>query len=166
MIKRLGQALCFLLFGLGIGFLSVAPSYHHFDADKAMVRMSIAHAGQLLGSCHQRTDAELAKLSRNMRALEDCPRERSPVTIEMELDGKVLYHEVIAPSGLSRDGASTVYGRFPLPAGEHRLSVKMKDNDKQAGFNFQRSETINLRPAQVLVIDFNRQQGGLLFKLR
>jgi hypothetical protein len=164
MAKWVAQAVCFVLFMLGIGYLSTAPAYQYIGKNEVLVRLSISHAGQLVGDCRARTDAELNKLSRNMRAAQDCPRERSPVTIEVDLDGKQLYHEVIPPSGLSRDGASTVYRRFATPAGEHRLTVRINDSVKVKDFNYQRSEVVQLHPAQALVIDFNREQGGVIIK--
>jgi len=36
----------------------------------------------------------------NMRIRKDCPRERSNVTVELEMDGKQLYHVVLPPTGL------------------------------------------------------------------
>ena len=164
MIKWLAQAVFFVLFALGIGYFSTAPAYQHIGKNEALVRLSISHAGQLLGDCRERSAEELSKLSRNMRAAQDCPRERSPVTIEVDLDDKPLYREVVPPSGLSRDGASTVYRRFTTPAGEYRLTVRVNDSAKVQGFNYQRSEVVQLKPAQVLVIDFNRQQGGVIIK--
>ncbi|HJW56119.1 MAG TPA: hypothetical protein VJ577_12660 [Burkholderiaceae bacterium] len=164
MAKWIGQAAWFLLFMLGISYLSTSPAYNYLDKQQALLRLSISHAGQIVGTCRARSAAELANMSRNMRALQDCPRERSPVTIEVELDGRILYHEVIPPSGLSHDGASTVYRRFPLQSGEHRLAVRMNDSKKISGFNFERSEVVQLHPAQVLVIDFNQQQGGVIIK--
>ncbi|HJV84275.1 MAG TPA: hypothetical protein VJ698_02280 [Noviherbaspirillum sp.] len=164
MAKWIGQAVFFLLFVLGVGFFSRAPLYHYLDKNEALIRLSVSHNGQLVGECRQRTAEELNKLSRNMRALQDCPRERSPVTIAIEFDGKPLYHEVVQPSGLSHDGASTVYHRFTAPAGEHRLAVRVNDSVKVKGFTYQREEVVNLRASQVLVIDFNHQQGGVIIK--
>lgn len=162
--KWIAQAAWFALFAVGIGFFSVAPRYRHLDAEQGLLKLSISHAGQILGACRDRSAEELARLPHNMRALQECPRERSPVTIEVELDGHLLYHEVVAPSGWSRDGAATIYRRFPLRAGEHKLSVRLNDSTRIPGFNYQRSEVIQLQPAQVLVIDFNQQQGGILIK--
>lgn len=164
MAKWLARGIWFAVFAGGIGFFSMAPAYHYLDSNQGLLRLSISHAGQIVGACRERSTAELAKLPRNMRALQDCPRERSPVTIELALDGRLLLHEAVPPSGLSRDGASTIYRRFPLRAGEHRLTVRLNDSARISGFNYQRSEIIQLRPAQVVVIDFNPQQGGVLIK--
>lgn len=164
MSKWLAQLFFFTLFAGFIAYFSVAPAYQHLPSDQALLRLSISHAGQLIGSCRDRTEAELNKLSRNMRALQDCPRERSAVLLDLEVDGRTLYHAVIPPSGLSRDGASSVYRRFALPAGEHKLTVRLNDSARTSGYDYQRTELVQLHAAQVLVIDFNRQQGGVLIK--
>lgn len=164
MSKWISQLAWFGLFAALIGFFSTAPSYRHLEPNQALLKVSIRHAGQILGECHVRSAEELGKLSPNMQALEDCPRERSPVTIEVELDGAIWYRDALQPSGLARDGAATVYRRFPVQAGTHRLTVRINDSAKLAGFNYQHSEVLQLRPAQVAVVDFNREQGGIVFK--
>jgi hypothetical protein len=71
---------------------------------------------------------------------------------------------VVPPAGLSKDGASTVYARFPLPAGEHRLSVKLNDSVREAGFNYTRDEQVRLVPGQIVVVDFNAEKGGIVIR--
>ncbi|RZI43304.1 hypothetical protein EGT07_10735 [Herbaspirillum sp. HC18] len=164
MIKYIGQGFWFVLFGVGIGYLAVAPRYRHIPPDQALLKLSISHAGAVLGNCRQRSAEELAKLARNMRAQEDCPRTRSPVTVELKVDGKLLYREEIAPAGLAHDGTSTVYRRIALPAGEHSLSVRINDNIHAPDSYYERHERMTLRAAQAVVIDFNRQLGGVLIK--
>ena len=43
------------------------------------------------------------------------------------LDGKPLFRIVAPPSGLAKDGASTVYRRVPVIAGRHRISARLAD---------------------------------------
>ncbi len=70
----------------------------------------------------------------NMRKAEKCERERSPVSIEVDIDGKtVLARSCSPPSGLSRDGASTLYQRLNVSAGQHQIAVRFKDNQKSEG---------------------------------
>jgi hypothetical protein len=130
-------------------------------ADQALIKLSFSHEGKLVAECRPRTAAELAKLAPNMRAPMDCPRERSPVTVEIDLDGTPAYRHVATPSGLSKDGASTVYHRFPVHAGEHRLAIRLNDDARATGFNYRREETVTLKPGKVLVIDFNQEAGGI-----
>ena len=68
------------------------------------------------------------------------------------------------PTGLSRDGVGTVFKRFELKAGTYKLAARMNDNLVNPGYNFVKEEQITLKPAQVLVIDFNPDQGGLFFR--
>ena len=63
-----------------------------------------------------------------MRAPTNCPRERSPITVEVDVDGSRALRHVARPSGLSQDGASAVYQRLQVPAGAHRIAVRLKDD--------------------------------------
>ena len=127
-ISWIGQGLLYALFALIIGFFSNWPPYRHLAPDQALIKLSFSHHGKPVAECRQRSPEELAKLPPNMRAPMDCPRERSPVTVEIDLDGAPAFRHVAAPSGLSSDGASTVYQRFLVAAGEHRVAVRLKDD--------------------------------------
>ena len=157
----LGQAILYGVFALLIGVFSGWPTYRALPADQAMIKVSFIHHGQRVADCRPFTAEELAKLAPNMRTPMKCGRERSPVTIEVDLDGATVYRQVAAPSGLSRDGASSVYHRLQLPAGEHRIAVRLKDNAASGPFNHTREATVKLRPAQILVIDFDAEKGGI-----
>jgi hypothetical protein len=159
-----GQAVLYVLFGAAIGYFSTHPRYRHLPEDQALLKLSFSHPGQLKAECRRRTPEELAKLPPNMRAPMECSRERSPVTVELALDGNVIARRVVPPAGLSKDGASTVYARFPLPAGEHRLSVKLNDSVREAGFNYTRDEQVRLVPGQIVVVDFNAEKGGIVIR--
>ena len=156
-----GQAVLYGVFAVVIGVFSGWPSYSALPADQAMLKVSFIHHGQRLADCRPFTAEELAKLAPNMRTPMKCGRERSPVTIEVDLDGVNIYRQVAAPSGLSRDGASSVYHRLELPAGEHRIAVRLKDSAAPGPFNYTRDATVTLRPAQILVIDFDAEKGGI-----
>lgn len=160
-ISWLGQGLLYALFALFIGYFSNSPPYRHLAADQALIKLSFSLHGKLVSECRSRSPEELAKLAPNMRAPLDCKRERSNVTVEIDLDGAPVFRHVAVPSGLSKDGASTVYQRFPVAAGEHRVAVRLKDDQRTAGFNYSREETVRLLPGKVLVIDFNAEKGGI-----
>lgn len=157
----IGQGLLYALFALIIGAFSSWPRYRHLAPEQALIKLSFTHHGKRVEDCRQRTAEELAKLPPNMRAPMQCQRERSPVTVEVDVDGRQIYRHVAAPSGLSRDGASTVYQRLETLAGEHRLAVRLKDSTGGSAFDYIREETLTLKPGQVLVIDFNAEKGGI-----
>jgi hypothetical protein len=156
----LGQGVLYALFALFIGVFSHWPSYQALPPGQAVLKVSFIHHGQRVAPCRPYTAEELAKLPPNMRAPLKCERERAPVHIEVDVDGATVYRHVAQPAGLSRDGASTVYHRLAVPAGEHRIAVRMKDGTG-AGFEHTREATLRLKEAQVLVIDFDPQKGGI-----
>ncbi len=160
----IGQLLLYGAFAGVIGYFSVRPVYQSMAPDQALIKLSFSHAAQPVGACRQRTAEELAGLPPNMRAPEVCPRERSPVAFELDLDGKTVVRTVLPPSGLARDGAARLYQRFPVSAGEHRLRVRLKDNVLDTGYTYTREGSVRLAPGQVLVIDFSAQRGGFVFK--
>jgi len=168
MLKKImqysGQAVFYGLFVAVIGYFSSAPAYVHFPKDMALIKASFSHAGQPKEECHVRTADELAKLPPNMRVPVQCGRERSPVMFDLELDGKEVFRAELPPSGLSRDGVSTVYQRFPVPAGRHHLRARLRDSVRVPDYNYVKEADVELAPAQVFVVEFNARTGGFIFK--
>ena len=157
------QAVCYAAFVTVVGFFSTSPAYLHLPAGDALVKLSFQHAGQRKSACRDRTAEELAKLAPNMRAAQVCERERAPITVEIAMDGKSLFAVVASPTGLARDGASTVYRRAVVPAGEHRFVARLSDS-VNGDFNFVDERAFDLRPGRVLVIDFDSKEGGWQFR--
>jgi hypothetical protein len=157
------QAICYVAFIAVVGYFATSPAYVHLPAGQALVKLSFQHAGQRKEACHERTPEELAKLAPNMRAATVCPRARAPLTVEVEMDGKPLFAMAAPPTGLSKDGAATVYRRVAVPAGQHSFVAKMKDS-VAGDFGFTGNRTVDLKPGQVLVIDFDAKNGGWLFR--
>ena len=156
-----GQLLLYGLFAAFIGIFSQWPPYQNLADDQALIKVSFTHSGKPVSDCRPLSPAELAKLPPNMRAPVKCPRERSPVTIEVDLDGTPMLHQVIKPAGLSRDGASAVYRRLEVKAGPQLIAVRLKDDVRSEGFDYQREQAVTLKPAQILVIDFDASKGGI-----
>ncbi|HEX6318058.1 MAG TPA: hypothetical protein VFZ84_04225 [Burkholderiales bacterium] len=146
-----------------IGYFSTQPRFSVLEPDQALVRLSFIHAAERREPCRTRSAEELAKLPPNMRAAQDCPRERAPVLVELEVDGQVVLRREVQPAGLSRDGNATVYHRLPLPAGKHHVVARLRDRPG-AGFNFEKEQTLDLAPGQALLIDFVAAKGGFVFR--
>ena len=154
-VSYAGQALGYTAFIAALAYFSTSPPYRHLPPDTALVKVSLQHAGQRKEVCRERSAEELAKLAPNMRLATVCPRERVPVTVNIEL--------TVAPSGLARDGSSTLYRRVNVPAGEHRLVAKLGDAPT-AGFNHVKDATVTLKPGEILLLDFDAKEGGWLFR--
>ncbi|HQY27861.1 MAG TPA: hypothetical protein PK956_03230 [Burkholderiaceae bacterium] len=159
-----GQGILYLLFAAFIGYFSTAPAYQHLAPNEGLLRLSFRHPGEFATDCRQRTAEELAKLPPQLRAQMDCPRERSPVHVRVELDGQVLYDERFQPAGLRRDGAASGYHRLPIPAGEHRLRVQVNDNARVKGFTHEGERQLTIAPGQVVLIDFIADMGGVVIR--
>lgn len=159
-----GQAPLYLAFIATIGVLSTSPAYSPIDPNDAMLVLSFSHAGQRVGECRRRSPEEIARLPPNMRGPLDCPRGRLPVVVELELDGKLLAHRTLQASGLSHDRASSVYQKYVVPSGRHRLAARLRDSARTAGFDYVRDADIVLEPRRSFVLDFNTEEGGFIFR--
>ncbi|MCP4236296.1 MAG: hypothetical protein GY770_22405, partial [Aestuariibacter sp.] len=130
--------------------------------DEAMLTMAFPHAGELREPCRRLSQEELNKLAPNMRKLDDCPRERSPVIIEVYLDDDTVYKAQLDPPGLYGDGGVDVYFSQTIKAGEYRIMIKMDDSVRSPGFDHQFEQTIDVAPAQILLVSFNARNGFVI----
>ncbi|MBK8907054.1 MAG: hypothetical protein IPM60_03880 [Rhodospirillales bacterium] len=161
MIPRiLGQAVVYALIAAFIGVFANWPAYTRVPPDLALVKLSVAHAAQKKDECRRLTPEELEKLPPNMRKATVCGRERLPVTVELEADGETIYIDTVEPTGLSNDGPSRAYERFVLPPGRHMIVAKLRDTDRQEGYDYITEKEVTLTAGQSLAIDFDGGHGG------
>lgn len=158
-LRRLAQAVVLLAFMAAVAVVTAWPAYRYLEPDEAVVKLSLLHAGVRLGECRTRSEAELADLPPNMRAAQDCPRERSPLLLQLDLDGKRLIDATLQPQGLHGDGRAAFYRRLTVPAGTFRVAVRMSEDVRGEGFAYQLERDVELEPGDVLVIDFDAQSG-------
>ena len=156
-----GQVLLYGLFAAAIGVFSHWPPYHPLAPGEALIKVSFIHTGKPVGDCRRLTEEELARLPPNMRTPTVCPRERSPVAVQVVLDGRTVLDRTALPSGLHKDGASAMYVRMTVPAGEQKLAVRVSDDVRAQGPTYEREASVNLVPGQILVIDLDPNQGGI-----
>ena len=164
-LQYIGQGLFYALLMGVIGYFSSFPTYTHLPPDETLIKLSFRHAGQIVGECRERSPEEVAKLPAYQRkgGTTVCPRERADVVVELEMDGKQLYHEVLRASGLAHSSNANIYRRLPVKAGVHTLKARLKDHPG-GDFNYVHEETITLAPGRIMVIDFKAATGGFIFK--
>lgn len=153
------QAVTYAWFAAVIGYLSSSPPYTFADAQTARIKLSVSHPGQRKVECRKRSPRELAELPANMRAPRDCPRQRWPVHLEMELDGEVVFSQESRPKGLSGDGPSIFYQAFQVPSGAHRITLRLREKG-ESGFDHEIIRRVNLAPGRSLAITFDALKGG------
>jgi hypothetical protein len=160
--SMLFQLPAYAAFAAFIGYFSSSPPYRQLAPDRAVVKLSLVHAGERKQECRERGAEELAKLAPNMRAKLDCPRERSDVSVEVEMDGSRVLAAHARASGLRHDLPSTIYRRIDVPAGRHTFRARLADT-ASGEFRHRGELTVDLAPGRVLVIDFSASHGGFLF---
>ena len=164
-MQYIGQAVVYAIFAGVVGYFSSFPPYTNLLPDETLIKLSFSHAGQLKEACRERTPEEIANLPMYQRkATTICPsRERADVVVELEMDGKQLYHVIMKPNGFAHSGTSNIYRRITLKAGVHTLKARLRDHAGEE-FNYVHEETVNLAPGRIMVIDFNSATGGFIFK--
>ena len=158
-IRYLLQAINYTVFMALIWYFATAPSFQVLDDDQAVITLAFSHAGQLREACRRLSQEELNELPPNMRKLEDCPRERSPVIIKMKLDGDVIYDQVLQPPGLYGDGGVDVYFSKKVPVGSHQFEISMDDSVREEGVEHQFSQTVEMEPSKILLVEFESDGG-------
>lgn len=158
--KIAGLALVLMVFFGPVAYFSDKPVWRAAPAGAAQIKISFAHAGAREVACRRRTAAELSALAPNMRNLEDCSRRRVPLTFVMELDGLPAHEATLPPTGLSGDGPSRFYGVFPVSAGRHEITLKLRDSRRADGFDHVEHSIVDIAPGRNLAIDFRPGAGG------
>jgi hypothetical protein len=162
-VQIVGQVVVYAAFMAILGYFAASPAYTYLDPGAAVITLSFGHAGEKVSECRRLTPEEIAALPPNMRRPMDCPRARVPLLVELQLGEQTLYRASAAPSGLAGDGASSVYERFVITPGRHRVTARLRDSRREAGFDYELDKVVDLAPGQHLVIDFRAGTGGFRF---
>lgn len=163
-LKFGGQAVFLAAIAVVVGYFSASPRYHQIPEGQSQIKLAIQHGGARIEDCRKLTTKELSKLPSTERRPITCSRERVALTIELSIDGTVIYADVLPPTGLSGDGVSKAYKKFLVPAGHHVIEAKLRDSKRRDGFDFDQRIEAELKQWQNLAIDFNAEQGGFLFR--
>ena len=157
------QVLVLTIFTGTVAALAGWPPYRHLARDQAEVKVSLRHTGALLGECRALTAEELEGLPANMRAPLECPRERSPLVLELDINGRRAMDVTLNAQGLHADGRAVLYRRLQVPAGPVRLDIRMKDDVRQQTFAYRDSFETTLEPGRALIVDFDDAAGAFVF---
>jgi hypothetical protein len=161
--RWLAQALAYGMFFVPVALLAGWPPYRALAPDQAEIILSLRHSGVRLGECRERDIAELAGMPENMRLPLDCPRGRSPVRLQLDVDGERLVDATLRAQGLHADGRAVYYRRLVVPAGAVRIAMRMSDDERVPGFRYVREAEYDLAPARSLLIDFDTASGQFVF---
>ena len=158
-LARAAQGVLWGLFIFLIGAFATWPRLTYFPEGDAQIKMSFSHGGQRRTACRRLTAEEIAKLPPKERRPNTCDRERVPIKVQMEIDGRILYDETLAPTGLSGDGPARLYRKFSVIAGPHKLALRLRDSDRAEGFDYEQVVDVVLKPQQNLAVGFRADEG-------
>ena len=108
----------------GILFVSDAPFRNPASADAEFVFTFRANGEWLSGAVVALPDPAHDTRPIHMRTSQPAERTRSPVTIRLDVDGRVQEH-VFRPKGFKSDGSSAGELRVPLAPGAHHVTVSV-----------------------------------------
>jgi len=163
-LRFVGQFAVIAALFAGVATLADWPVYRQTPPGSGVVMLSFVHGADRRAQCRRLTSEEIAKLPPNMRRVEDCPRARRPIYVELDVDGRNLFRASLPPSGIAGDGPSRIYQRFVLPAGQYDIAVRMRDTPRTEGFDHSRMGRIALAADQVFAIDFRSDNGEFIFR--
>jgi ferredoxin/coenzyme F420-reducing hydrogenase delta subunit len=157
------QAASYALLAAAIGVLATWPTYAWIPENHAVLTLSFSHPGEPLKPCRRYSPEELAKLPFTERKPTTCERGRWPVRVRLDVDGTPRYIGTHEPAGLWNDGPSSAHESFVLPAGTHRIDVRLGDDGKTERYRYEATRTVALQPGQNFVVEFDATAGGFQF---
>ena len=163
-LRIAGQFLVIAALFVAVAAFSDWPVYRQISRGSAIVMLSFVHGADRKAECRRLTPEEIQKLPPNMRRVQECPRARRPVYVELDLGGKTVFQANLPPTGIAGDGPSKVYERFVVPVGKHDIAVRMRDTARSDGFDHERHEAIEVAPDQLFVIDYRPESGEFIFR--
>jgi len=164
-IARYGaQAVAYIVFALLLAYFATMPPYRYAEPAMASVKVSLSHAAARVKPCVQLTPEQIAEFAANMRRTESCERERLPLELELDIDGKSVLRLTAAPTGLWNDGPASVYERFDVAPGPHRVTARIRDTARTEGWDYERSDTVTLEAGRYFTVTFKADNGGFSFR--
>ena len=163
-LQYAGQFTFYALLAAFTGYFASHPVYRQVPEGMAQIKLSFAHGGSRKTECRRLTSEEIAALPPSERRPNTCSRERIAMRVQLAVDGAVLYEEDLQPTGLWNDGPARTYRKFLVPAGPHRLDVRLRDSRRDTGFDYEATRQVTLSPWQNLAVDFHADIGGFIFR--
>ena len=163
-MNKVVQVLLYVAFAVFVGYFSIAPSYRYADSEMASIKLSLSHAADRVSECVKLTLDEINARARRGESVNECERERLPLTVEVDVDGVTVLSVTAAPSGLWSDGPASVYERIEIEAGPHTVTARLRDSARAAGWDHEYKEDVVLSPGRYFTIRFREETGGFAFR--
>lgn len=156
---KVGVLLAVLLGALTAALSTLPYRTAHDPAPELVV--SLHHSGEVLQP-RALTKEELDRRLPHMRAQVNTARERAPVRLRVQVDGRVVSDRAFAPKGFSRDGASVGLVRLPVAPGAHAVRVDLADTAAPEAWTRHWEETVAFETNRLRVLQFETRAGFVL----
>ena len=163
-MNRVVQILLYVAFAVFVGYFSIAPAYRYADPELASLKLSLSHAADRVSECVRLTLDEINARAQRGERVNECERERLPLTVEVDVDGETVLSVTAAPSGLWGDGPASVYERIDIEAGPHKVTARLRDSARETGWDHEYTEDVVLSPGRYFTIRFREETGGFAFR--
>lgn len=163
-MRKVVQALLYAVFAAFVGYLSVQPTYQYGNPGLTLIKLSLSHAANRVEECVKLTPQQINERAIKGESINDCERERLPLAVELDVDGKTVLSLTALPSGLWGDGPASVYERFEVDAGAHTVTARLRDSARETGWDYEYSEAVNLAPGRYFTVTFRAENGGFEFR--
>ena len=163
-MNRIVQAILYALFAVGLGYFSLSPAYQYADEGMATVKLSFSHAAARVEECVQLTLDQINERALAGKPVSECARERLPLTVELEIDGVVVFRDEPQPSGLWSDGPASVYTRFDVDPGTYTITARLRDTARDDGWDYTHTQDAVLRPGRYFTITFRAETKGFRYR--
>ena len=163
-MNKVVQVLLYVAFAVIVGYFSIAPGYRYAEPGLATVKLSLSHAADRVEECAKLTPEEINRRALAGEPLNECARERLPLTVEVDIDGVRVLQVTATPSGFWNDGPSSVYERLSVEPGTHTITARLRDSARTEGWDYEESERVILEPGRYFTITFRAETGGFGFR--
>ena len=163
-MNKVVQGLLYGVFAVVVGYFSIAPGYRYADPALATIKLSLSHAADRVQECVKLTPEEINRRALAGEPINECARERLPLTVEVDIDGVRILQVVAEPSGFWNDGPSSVYERLSVEPGMHTITARLRDSARAEGWDYEQSQRVTLEPGRYFTITFRAETGGFGFR--
>ena len=163
-MDRIIQVFLYAAFAAIIGYFSLSPGYRYGSPELASIKVSLSHAANRVEECVKLTPRQINERAMAGEPLNECARERLPLTVELDIDGTRVLHVTATPSGLWNDGPSSVYGRLSVEPGAHTVTARLRDSARTEGWDYEYSERVTLEAGRYFTVTFRAETGGFAFR--
>ena len=119
--RLIGQFAVILLLFSAVAAFANWPVYRQVPEGSAIIVLTFVHGADRKAECRKLSAEEIAKLPPNMRKLQDCPRGRRPIYVELDLSGRDLFRAIAAAD---RHCGRRTLARLPALRGPGRTATR------------------------------------------